>query len=135
PTGTAQRATTEFYPTKPTARPGQRARPPIAGDAQVVAIEPDGTLLGLRQAEPVRAKPPGPEVELAQFLRVLAAIRQGHEAAAIIGRQRHGALEDPIALLGCCERVDVDQALPLRIGGAERGERRASPRPADMRLV
>ena len=41
------------------------------------------------------------------------------QSAPIVGRKAAHALEDPVASLGGGERIDIEQRLPIRLGGRE----------------
>ncbi len=61
-----------------------------------------------------------------------AAARQGDQAAPVVRLQHVGAMPDPVLALGLGQRVEVEQHLPHRLGGAERRQRRPPPQAARM---
>ena len=68
-------------------------------------------LLALGKDEAVRHELAGGKIELADRDRVLAAVGQADEAAALGGRRAIHALEDPIRLLRLGQSVKVEDGV------------------------
>ena len=84
------------------------------------------------QVESARREPLGRQVELAHPHRVLAAVREVHQAARIAGRRAVGALPHPIGPFRRRQRVEIQHRLPGRGRAGVALRRRAPPKPAHM---
>ncbi|MNS39454.1 hypothetical protein D3C72_717360 [compost metagenome] len=114
------------------ARVRQRALAEVARDQQGVLVDPAGAALGFRQVDAAFDKGFRHAVELADGHRILAAVRQGQQAVAFLGRQAGRALVDPVLALGRRQGVDVEDGLPGRGVGAIGVQRRAAPDAAHV---
>ena len=114
------------------ARAGQGAGAEVARDQQGVFIHPGRPALGFLQHEAAVDEGAGGAVELADGHGVLAAVRQGDEAAGLLRRQAGRALVDPVLALGRGQGVEVEDGLPLRGVGAVAVQRRGAPDAAHM---
>ncbi|MNQ78590.1 hypothetical protein D3C85_935070 [compost metagenome] len=131
--GVGQRvAALEGFDDEGIARLRHRAGTEVGGDQQGVAVQPGQAMLALGDDEAAlsgRHEGLGRQVELAHDHGVLAAVRQVDQAAGLVRRQAVGALEHPVTALGLGQGVDVQQGLPLGLGGAIAGQGRAAPDP------
>ncbi|MNS88163.1 hypothetical protein D3C72_1221270 [compost metagenome] len=128
--GVGQRvAALEGFDDEGIARLRHRAGTEVGGDQQGVAIQPGQAMLALGDDESALDEGLGGQVELAHDHGVLAAVRQVDQAAGLVRRQAVGALEHPVLALGLGQGVDVQQGLPLGLGGAIAGQGRAAPDP------
>ena len=114
------------------ARVRQRALAEVARDQQRILVDPAGAALGFRQRNPAFDEGFRDAVELADRHRILAAVRQGDQAVALLRRQAGRALVDPVGALGRRQGVDVQDGLPLRRVGTIAIQRRAPPDAAHM---
>ncbi len=91
--------------------------------------------LGHRQAEAVGHEGLALDVELAHLGRVAAARGQQDQRAAVVRVAELGAAEGVRHALLLREGVDVHHGVPVRVGLAELGQRRAAVQAARVRRV
>ena len=111
---------------------GHRARTPVAGQDQGVAVDPVHVLLAVRQGEPAVHEAAGGEVELAHRHRVLAAVRQGEQTARLRRPLAGGAFPDPVGALGLGQGVEVQHGAPVRRRRGVVGDAGGAPEAADV---
>ncbi len=112
---------------------GRAARTEVRGDQHGVQVDPAERALGLRAQEPaVLGCHPGQahQVELSCDVGVRATVRQRDQGAPEVRAQHLRPVPDPVLLLGGVERVEVQDHLPVRLGGPVRLPGGPPPQPA-----
>ena len=117
------------------ARAAKLARRPFAADEKAVLVFPGDSLLALGKHEAAVDKAAGGEVELAHRDRVLAAVGQAQQAAALSRAGALRALPYPVRLFRRGERVEVEDGRPLRVRRRVAGDARPPPDAADMIFI
>ena len=99
---------------------GHRPVADVGVDEDLLArrVRPAHAALGLGPREAVGDEGLRHQVELPGLVRVRAAAGQGHQRPGEGRAQHPGAVPHPADALGLGEGVDVDEHLPLRLGGA-----------------
>ena len=114
----------------------ERAGTEVAADQQGVLVHPlDPALALLVEHEAAFDEPLRHHVELAHDGGILAPVGERDHAAGFGGRQAGRALIDPLLALRLGERVNVENDLPLGVGGAVAFQRGPAQHALGVRLV
>ena len=113
----------------------ERAGPEVAPDEQRVLVDPRRVPLRLGEPEAAVDELLRHDVELADLIGILAAVRQRDETAPLLGAEAGRAVPHPVRALACRERVDVEHGLPFGVRAAIARRRRATQDAAHVRWV
>src|SRR5262249_31851102 len=95
------------------ARCGRMAVAECTRDVERVCVVPASGGLRFRQNESIRDEFTYFEIKLADDGCIGAAPREHNQSPAMIGRQGHAAMPDPVLTFLAPERIDIDQHVPF----------------------